>query len=428
MERMDKQGTVVTEPAMTVQCGLIYTIQAAWSGEKWQMDIGVGHRHMYLTILRNIRFFSPPEVGWSDGETQYSIEQLWAEWTDHETRSRLIYTWVVVDQELSLFYDTPPLLSITELNGPVPDDDALWLATNPSEWKQALQVPDDSIDATINALRNRPRCSLRDLFHFLSSNDLQRPEMTSLGPLQLRLLLYPLHALVCNFHQSLSLSTTMNQPLKLHKTMTQMSTMLQHAEIKTLLHRWRELSDRQPAAPTATARTLADANLTLYHLIHLNLLTSLKDIESHARAAPARPAAALRDTWLNDAEEALVHSGQALRLLRGMDATRRPIWWAAAAYRAAVVLWAHSGGAAQGPPVGIDCLPLEDEALQRFLRHRQGVPRLTGAGGEAVGLEEPGVVVRACVEGMEMGPMRCLVWEGIRCKLEAMARACGAGG
>lgn len=105
MERTDKHGAVVTEPAITVQCGLMYTIQAAWSGEKWQMDIGVGHRHMYLTvsraigfrlavanlvikILRNIRFFSAAEVCWQAAETNLNIEQIWAEWSDHETRSR----------------------------------------------------------------------------------------------------------------------------------------------------------------------------------------------------------------------------------------------------------------------------------------------------------------------------------------------------
>lgn len=353
---------------------------------------------------------------------------------------------MVVDQELSLFYDTPPLLSITELEGPVPDDDALWRATSSSAWRQALQAPDDSVPATITALRNRPRSSLRDLFHFLSSNDTQRPEMAHLTPFHLRLLLYPLHALVSSFHQSLGLSSTMNQPLKLHKTMTQMSTMLQHAEIKSLLHRWRELADAAATRQRTNLATLDAANLVLFHLVALNLFASFREIEAYARACAAAaatpgPSSALPASWLCDPEEVLVHCGQVLRLLRAIEPARRPIWWAAAAYRAALVLWAYSasteekkkggerarGGAEEEEEeeeVPIDALPWEDASVQGFLRHRQGVPVLTRAGGERVGLGAPQGVLAACIEMLELGPMRCLVWEGVKCKLRVFARAC----
>ncbi|EKG11791.1 hypothetical protein MPH_11287 [Macrophomina phaseolina MS6] len=289
-------------------------------------------------ILRNIHFFSAVEAPWHNTDDERSIEQLWLEWTDHETRSRLIYTWVIVDQELSLFYDTPPLLSITELEGAVPDDESLWLAPNASSWQQALNPSSNSSpSATIAALCARPRTSLRDLFHLLATNDTSRADTAHLTALHLRLLLYPLHALVSSFHQSLALSASTctahhHHPPKLPKTMTQMSTMLQHAEIKSLLDRWHGLSNTHAA--TCADRALTHSNLVLYHLITLNLFTSFKEIEAHARHRAAASTAATtttttthpRDAWLCEPEELLAHCGQALRLLRAMDAAKRPVW------------------------------------------------------------------------------------------------------
>jgi hypothetical protein len=52
---------------------------------------------------------------------------------------RLVYNWVMVGQELSLFHDISPFLSITELERPIPGPESLWLAKDPTEWFTAVQ-------------------------------------------------------------------------------------------------------------------------------------------------------------------------------------------------------------------------------------------------------------------------------------------------
>ncbi|EDN97267.1 hypothetical protein SS1G_11792 [Sclerotinia sclerotiorum 1980 UF-70] len=52
---------------------------------------------------------------------------------------RLVYNWVMVDQELSLFHDTAPIMSITELETPMPGLECLWLAKDANEWSKIIQ-------------------------------------------------------------------------------------------------------------------------------------------------------------------------------------------------------------------------------------------------------------------------------------------------
>lgn len=59
----------------------------------------------------------------------------------------------MVDQELSLFHDTAPILSITEVGAPVPGSDFLWHAKDPIEWLAAIQTQNQSptgTTATVN--------------------------------------------------------------------------------------------------------------------------------------------------------------------------------------------------------------------------------------------------------------------------------------
>lgn len=44
------------------QCGLLFTITAAWSGDKWLMDIAMGQRGMYLAVSLPSPFPSPPPL------------------------------------------------------------------------------------------------------------------------------------------------------------------------------------------------------------------------------------------------------------------------------------------------------------------------------------------------------------------------------
>lgn len=46
---VEKDNQYSTVP-LILQCSLLLTIQSCWGGEKWQMDIGAGHRFMYIAV------------------------------------------------------------------------------------------------------------------------------------------------------------------------------------------------------------------------------------------------------------------------------------------------------------------------------------------------------------------------------------------
>ena len=108
-----EQNIVLSGDPLVLHAALLFTEQAAWSGDKWQMDIAMGQRGMYSNMLRHsgvLEIATPlhHQMG------QANADHLWTEWVQLENRSRLIYSWVMVDQDLALFHDTAPLFSVTE--------------------------------------------------------------------------------------------------------------------------------------------------------------------------------------------------------------------------------------------------------------------------------------------------------------------------
>src|ERR1700735_3942652 len=67
--------------------------------------------------------------------------------------SRLAHSWVIVDQEMSLFSDTAPILSIVNLHSPMPDADTLWQANSPSDWLMAFESVHGSSYSNPSSLR-----------------------------------------------------------------------------------------------------------------------------------------------------------------------------------------------------------------------------------------------------------------------------------
>ncbi|KAK7711435.1 hypothetical protein SLS64_005459 [Diaporthe eres] len=438
---VEKDNQYSTVP-LVLQCSLLLTIQSCWGGEKWQMDIGAGHRFM------------------------------------------LAYDWVMLDQELSLFYDQPPTFTITELRAALPEVDALWNARNAAEWR-GLYDGDKS---------SRTQYSLCRLFQLCLANDVD-PAAYPLTPLRLRLLLYPIQSLVFHHSQLLDAIPDRQIPaLSSFKTLTRTSSILRLEELQSLLQTWwalaqheyqNEASDAacdptQPAAPpkSESDQALSRANLLLFHLISLQLYTDLKAIESFARGENLSSLGGSSsgddadeeedDTELssgaNDTTaslrarhrllaarcvfappEALYHAGQVLRLVRGTALALRPPWWAAAVYRAALVLWAYAsmrqcllsaeageaGGGSEPVLVAIDAVLPGDPAVERFLRQGRGVPVVVNGGGGAAAVRvdrEPQRVLGACLSLLDAGQACTWFAMGVRIKLEMLLQAWGGPG
>lgn len=421
------------------------------------------------------------------------------------SHNRLAYNWVMLDQELSLFYDQPPTFAVTELRAPLPEADEFWLAKSAVEWRSLYDREHGPQQDLSTHLSLRPQHSLRRLFQLCLANELDahRASTYRLTPVRLRLLLYPIQSLV--FHHSQLLDAFPDKQLlsiSSSKTTARTSSILRLDELQSLLQSWSALA--QAAAPHLPdhEQPLARANLILHHLVSLNLYAGLKAIEALARGeahdreredyddgdvddeddggdddenggggARAREGesasdAGARRRYLTGQcvyapHDALYHAGQVLRVVRGTPLRARPPWWAAAVYRAALVLWAYSmaqassasssppillhharsGGAASSSPAGqgagggepavrIDEVLPADPAVVRFLRHKRGVPVLTHHGGSGGGvdgavlrLENPQLVLRWCIGALDGAESTTWFAMGVRMKLETLLQA-----
>jgi hypothetical protein len=471
-----ERNIIMSGDPIVLHSALLFIVQAAWSGDKWQMDIAMGQRGMYLAMLRHSGMLDKPGAS-SSINPHATRDQLWQEWVRNESQSRLIYSWIMVDQDLALFHDTAPLFTVSEFAAPMPDADRLWQAKTAVEWSSVFeQVHEFSGGYSSIGSGARP-LSLRDLFrHFLDD------EMVSLGiettPLQLRLLLHPLQSLVCQYSQLLSCfadSRSTRNPTP-SRAVSASSTRHRLEEVQSLLGRWFDLAERylraNPMCP------MLQTTLVIFHLISLNAVTSFSDIEQLARRenfdGTYQQLVWTHKRCIHDVEEAIYHCGQIFRIVRGMSRGTRPPWWAGAIYRAGLVLWTDSlthkdqtasplntnmsttttndnnstntstnttnnpnpnpnpintntssnisfPSVVPGPSFAIDALTADHPLIVRYLTKREGVPCVTKRDGSQMGLDRAFPVLRHCVELIDEGAATRFS-DGVRAKIERLGR------
>ncbi|KAK4249292.1 hypothetical protein C7999DRAFT_12843 [Corynascus novoguineensis] len=419
----------------TLRCALLFLVLGAWSGDKWLMDIAMGQRGMYMSVrksnLRTVRKLS----------NAINTEVQWRVWVERETRNRLVYNYVMLDQELSLFHDTAPLFAINELQCPLPAPEVLWMSTTSEQWFRAMQSL-YGCPANVNPqLLSTPSAtpSLHSLFQdFLQDNPLVG--QPGLSPPQMRLILHPLQAMICHLRQIVSCLSDAFAPSHPNgRPVTKASMIHRLDEVQALLQKWYDMtmsySKTNPGCPAT------HWNLVLYHLVSLNAVADFPEIERLARREgfggqqwelPIR-----HGRCISNRQKAIVHCGQIVRLLHLMPKERRPAWWPAAMYRAMLTLWADSiskvDGAVQGNnkhgnsgsqeslPVMIDQLTPEDPALINYLWSGNGVPILMHPEGTAVGLNEPGNLLACAVKNIETC-YSSRIGDGIKRKLIALGK------
>ena len=341
----------------------------------------------------------------------------------------------MVDQDLSLFHDTAPLFSVTEFGAPMPDADRLWHAKTAAEWTSIFeQVHEFSGGFSSVGSGARP-LSLRDLFrHFLDDEIVaQGIELT---PLHLRLLLHPLQSLVCQYCQLLSCFSDTVASRQRTRTVTAASTRVRLEEVQSLLQRWSDLADRYAKSNPMCA--MMQANLVMFHLISLNAITTFPEIEKLARRegfdGTYQQVLWIHKRCISDVEEAIFHCGQVLRLIRSMPRGVRPPWWAAAIYRASLILWTdsliHNDSVSPpsglfpvpGPSFAVDALLPDHPLVVRYLTKREGVPMLTKRDGSQMPMDHAFGILSHCVDVIDEG-VSTRFSDGIRGKLEKLARS-----
>jgi len=339
----------------------------------------------------------------------------------------------MLDQELSLFYDTAPILSINELQCPLPGEEVLWMSPNSEVWHSTMQ----SIYAfTPNVNPVAP--SLLDFFQEFIHDNLSG-RRNNLTPQQLRLLLHPLQSMLFHLRQMLSCFPEVLPPRRpAAGTVTKATTMQRLEEVQSLLQKWYDLTmnfeKANPGCPVTRC------NLVLYHLVALNAVTNFPEIERLARRdrfdGSYWELSHRRNRCIIQREEAVLHCGQVFKLLRLMPDQYRPNWWAAAAYRATLVLWAESvsrvdpsyqtektnvtngtsGSPSSGGLVPVDQVSPGDPAAMAYVWSRDGVAVLTQPDKTTMGLDKPADVLNYGIRSLDEAVSSRIV-DGIRRKL-----------
>ncbi|AEO55878.1 hypothetical protein MYCTH_2059558 [Thermothelomyces thermophilus ATCC 42464] len=414
----------------TLRCALLFLVLGAWSGDKWLMDIAMGQRGMYMSTAKNPKF----------DDNAINSEVQWRAWVERETRHRLVYNYVMLDQELSLFHDTAPLFAITELQCPLPAPEVLWMSADSAQWLGAMQSLNVcTVNGTQPIFSTAPAAqSLHGLFQeFLQDHPLMG--QAGLSPQHLRLLLHPLQAMVCHLRQMVScFSDVFSTPHPAGCPVTKESILHRLDEVQALLQKWYDItmnySKTNPGCPAT------HCNLIMYHLVSLNTVADFSEIERLARREefgglqwelPIR-----HGKCIFHRQKAIIHCGQVIRLLRLMPKECRPAWWPAAMYRAMLTLWADSIsrvdpnargdehgniGSQESVLVMIDQLTLEHPALINYLWSGNGMPLLTQPRGTQVGLDDPGRLLTCAINDIETC-YSSRIGEGIKRKLISLGK------
>ncbi|KFZ12479.1 hypothetical protein V501_04217 [Pseudogymnoascus sp. VKM F-4519 (FW-2642)] len=410
-----EQDIELSADLTVLRCALLFTMLGSWSGDKWHMDIAMGQRGMYLTMLKRAGMLDPQDISVPRLGGSSNVDAQWRAWVEAETRSRLVYDWVLLDQEISLFHDMSTILSISELHALLPHPSPyLFSASSVHAWSTLLSSSSTS----------HIRTSLHELFQDFLHDHLQYS--ASLTPLTLRLLLHPIQSLLYEVRQLLTcFSEVLSTRRSSTRTPTKASTLIRLEEVQSLLQKWYNLHLSLPPSVSGSAHdSTKTTNLILYHLISLNAHTSFTSLERLARRAPATLATA-NPHWdlslqhkkcIFDSFSALFHAGQILRLVTLFDSLdRTPPWASLAVYRASLILWfdvlatsdpSFQLRTAEGPIVVINESMADDAALMCWLLKREGLPVLRGRDGSMCKLQNPEVVLETCIRfvgGMDEG-------------------------
>ncbi|TGO11936.1 hypothetical protein BTUL_0098g00400 [Botrytis tulipae] len=428
---IEKNVDLSADPVV-FKCALLFTILGAWGGDASHMNLAMAQRGMYLAMLKHTGMLEPHIPMAPSFQESLNLDDQWRIWLQREKKSRLVYNWVMVDQELSLFHDTSPIMSITELETPMPGIECLWLAKDANDWAAIVQQTYIGTDWLLNpnSIGTPPvGPSLCGLFRDMLSDNIERRH-GQLSPLQLKLLLHPIHSSLCHLHQALTFNSEMYNPRQGTRSVTKASNLLRLQEAQSLLQKWYDLCEIH--AKNDPSCQVTRANLVLYHLISLNAVTFFPEIERLARKEDFDGTSlelSLRyKRCIYNSGEAIFHCGQVIRLVTSMEKEGRPRWWSVAIYRATMILWLESVShidtytrkCDKGSIFPIDAVAPDHPSVKAYLWNGEGIPVLSKADGY-VELHRPNDVMSHCISLLEFG-VTLPVSDGIRRKLLAFSK------
>ncbi|KAH8804531.1 hypothetical protein F5884DRAFT_859161 [Xylogone sp. PMI_703] len=419
--------------AVVLECAWLFTMLGAWSGDARHMNVAMCQRGMYLAMLKHAGFLEPSQLVNGPLNDFSRTKISWTAWREREHKRRLVYNWVSLDLELSLFHDTAPILPITELRTPVPGSDRLWFAKDCMEWFAVLQQTDSGAGwLAPNSLGDlTPRSSMCDLFQQFV-HDESSTQQWDLSPLELRLLLYPIQSLACHLRQFAGCFATPFRSHRAIRALVKVSTLVSFEELQSLLQKWYQICTAH--SKTDATNPVTQVNFVLYHLVSLTAVTSFLEIERLARKEEfdgSDTELSLRcELCIFQQWDSLFHCGQIVRLIRCTPIGNRPHWWPIALYRVALILWVNSllymerktQGSYDRKVFAIDT-PAPDQSLISCLWDAKGIPVLE-MGDHSARLDDPNGVLMYFISLLNRGP-ESRILDGIKRKLQTLSKNWG---
>ncbi|KAI0572100.1 Transcription factor Cmr1 [Pyrenophora tritici-repentis] len=372
-------------------------------GKDCLTSYALSKRGQYLSMLKNTGLLQPEQ-----SPLHYNPDglDLWERWKEQEQRNRHAYAWVYVDLELSLLHDLPPILSINDLQVPLPHENHLWNASSYNNWLEASGTQGTHETPSLNAF-----------FRSFLQGRLAGSE--DLPVHHLRLLLHPLQAMVLEQQQLLRIFDT-DEPSNRYRVLSKIKILGRLQETQDMLQDLATLLNRHSmATPTSERGGTGDwlqsakwVSMIMLHLVSLNVFTSIPEIEKCAREEPPASDAARAEMWRRarypEGESyVLFHAGQIFRLIDSLPLEARPTWWPVAFYRASMACWALRSLDRQSPglqqiEVNIDAiLPSEEE---RSHNTTLGIPVVTLPDGRRLAVLEGSNSLRYCISKLESYP------------------------
>lgn len=110
-----------------------------WSGNKRTMELAESNALPLITMLRRSGAFRRSRnehVVPSSHDTAPILEQKWRAWVAGESSKRLAYHMFLHCVQVSAAFQTPPLISYSEITLDLPAPQGVWRATSATEWRE----------------------------------------------------------------------------------------------------------------------------------------------------------------------------------------------------------------------------------------------------------------------------------------------------
>lgn len=388
---------------------------SVWCGSENSMFSVSARRGQILQMLEPAGLFQTEKTSAVDMPDTAAPDH-WARWKVQEQRHRLVYAWVYIDLELSLALDAAPMIPINALQTPLPEDDNVWHAPTSEAWYQ--ERPRSAQGTDSDKLPSLARLYTRFIQGRLMSVPISPNH-------HLTLLLHPILAAIMNEQENLRVFLSDEGSVRSSGPISKTKIVAHLQDLQALLE---GLSDTMYARITENdgVPALEYIGLIMTHLVVLNTLTCMPEIERIARINP--PTALidrvelLRRVKIADSPcTVLYHAGQVFRLLNCINSERRMPWWPIAAYRAAMAIWSFSGTAVSPLPsaalVSINTMGPNEKILSDYRNGTAGRPVVTLLNSRQIPALEGNGIITYCIELLTQDSTQ--LCKGTRAKLIA---------